>query len=88
MAESKSNSGAPVHSAAGLGLQLAVGMAVFTGLGYWLDQKRGDGVLLTLCGAGLGFIYILYELWKVARSTNAKGGPTHRPPSNEHARRE
>lgn len=74
--------------AAGLGLQLAVGMAVFVGGGFWLDRKRGGGVLFTLLGIGLGLFYSLYECWKVLRGLdrdavskkNAKQGnnPDHR----------
>jgi hypothetical protein len=61
------------NPAAGLGLQLAVGMAVFVGGGFWLDQKRGGGVLFTLLGAGLGLFYCGYEIWKLARTLNGKG---------------
>jgi hypothetical protein len=59
------------NPAVGLGLQLAVGLAVFAGGGFWLDQKRGGGVLFTLLGAGLGLFYCGYELWKLARGVNA-----------------
>ena len=41
-----------------LGMNFAVGMAVFSFLGYYIDQKRGDGaILFTVCGilAGLGY---------------------------------
>ncbi|HMP75822.1 MAG TPA: AtpZ/AtpI family protein [Kiritimatiellia bacterium] len=58
------------NPAAGLGMQLAVGMLVFTGGGYWLDQRRGGGVAFTLVGAGLGLFYVGYEIWKVVRSLN------------------
>ncbi|MCZ7593286.1 MAG: AtpZ/AtpI family protein [Kiritimatiellae bacterium] len=55
--------------AAGLGLQLAVGMAFFVGGGIWLDRKRGGGVLFTLLGIGLGLFYSMYECWKVVRGS-------------------
>lgn len=51
----------------GLGFQLAVGMAVFTGIGYWIDRKRGGDVIFTLAGAALGLFYVGYELWKLSR---------------------
>lgn len=54
-------------SATGLGLQLAVGMAAFAVMGYWIDRKRGGGVLYTLAGVALGILYVMYEMWKLAR---------------------
>ncbi len=53
-------------------MQLAVGMAVFAGGGYWLDRRRGGGVAFTLAGIGLGLFYGGYEVWKVVRELNAK----------------
>lgn len=50
-----------------LGSNLAVGMALFTFFGYYVDQKRGGGILWTLCGMGVGLIYGAYEIWKVVR---------------------
>lgn len=58
--------------AAGLGLQLAVGMVVFAGAGYWLDRRRGGGIAFTLAGVGLGLFYIGYECWKLIRALNAE----------------
>lgn len=64
--------------AVGLGMQLAVGMAVFAGGGYWLDRRRGGGVAFTLTGIGLGLFYCGYEVWKVVRELNAKAnGESH-----------
>ncbi|MBW7908723.1 MAG: AtpZ/AtpI family protein [Kiritimatiellae bacterium] len=56
--------------AAGFGLQLAVGMVVFAGGGYWLDRRRGGGIAFTLAGVGLGLFYIGYECWKLVRLLN------------------
>ena len=50
-----------------LGLQMAVGMAVFAGGGHWIDQKRGGGNLFTLLGVFLGLFYMGYEVWKLVR---------------------
>lgn len=58
--------------AVGLGLQLAVGMVVFAGGGYWLDRKRGGGVAFTLVGVALGLVYCGYECWKVVRQINPR----------------
>ena len=48
-----------------LGLNMLGGMIVFSGIGYFLDQKRGGGVALTLSGMFLGLFYCGYEVWKV-----------------------
>ena len=56
--------------AAGLGMQLAVGMLFFVGGGYWLDRKRGGGVAFTLAGVALGLFYMGYEVWKLVRAMN------------------
>jgi hypothetical protein len=51
-----------------LGMNFAVGMAVFSFLGYYLDSKRGEGaILFTLCGIALGLAYGAYEVWIVIR---------------------
>jgi hypothetical protein len=53
-----------------LGLACAVGMAVFTFAGYWVDQRRGGGISFTLTGMVLGLAYGAYEVWKVIRLLN------------------
>ena len=54
-----------------LGLDCAVGMAVFSFLGYWIDQRRGgDRILFTLLGMTLGLAFCAYEVWKVIRMLN------------------
>jgi hypothetical protein len=50
-----------------LGLTMAAGMAFFSFLGYFIDQKRGEGSLFTLLGMFLGLAYCFYEVWKVVR---------------------
>jgi len=50
-----------------LGLNMAVGVAVFTLLGYWADQKWGGGQIWTLVGIFLGLFYCGYEVWKILR---------------------
>ena len=55
-----------------LGMNCAVGMAVFTFAGYWVDQKRGGGLLFTLIGMTLGLGYGAYEVWKVVRQIQRK----------------
>mgnify|MGYP003587391124 CR=1 FL=1 len=54
-------------AAVNLGMQLAAGMALFAGLGYWLDRRRGGGVAFTLGGVLLALLYGGYEVWKVVR---------------------
>jgi hypothetical protein len=57
--------------AVNLGLNCAVGMAVFSFLGFWIDQRRGgDRLLFTLLGMALGLAYGAYEVWKVIRMLN------------------
>jgi hypothetical protein len=50
-----------------LGTNLAVGMVAFSLGGYWLDARRGGGLLWTLVGMFLGLVYGGYEVWKVVR---------------------
>ena len=57
-------------TAISLGLNMAVGVVVFTLAGYWVDQKRGGGKAWTLCGIFLGLFYGAYEVWKVVRQIN------------------
>lgn len=54
-----------------LGTNIAVGMGLFTFLGYYADKKTGGGYLWTLCGMGVGFVYGTYEIWKVIRLLNS-----------------
>lgn len=56
-----------------LGMNFAVGMAVFSFLGYYIDRKRGDeAMLFTICGILLGLAYGAYEVWIVIRLLNAQ----------------
>ncbi len=57
-----------------LGLNFAVGMAVFSFLGFLVDQKRGGGILFTVAGIVLGLTYGGYEVWKVIRMLNEQAG--------------
>ena len=51
-----------------LGMNFAVGMAVFSFLGYFIDQKRGDGaIFFTVVGIVAGLAYGAYEVWIVIR---------------------
>ena len=55
--------------AMGLGSTILAATLIFTGGGYWLDQKTGGGVGFTLGGFGLAVAYIGYELWKLNLAT-------------------
>ena len=59
-------------TAISLGLNMAVGVVVFTLAGYWLDQRRGGGKAFTLCGIFMGLFYGAYEVWKVVRQLSKK----------------
>ncbi len=54
-------------TAMSLGINMGAGMAVFTYLGYYIDQKRGGGQAFTLGGIFLGLFYCGYEVWKIVR---------------------
>ena len=56
-----------------LGTNVAVGMTLFTLLGYYIDSKRGGGHGWTVAGAILGFLYGGYEFWKTIRMLNESG---------------
>jgi len=54
-----------------LGMNFAVGMAIFSFLGDFIDQKRGDGpILFTVAGIVAGLTYGAYEVWIVIRMLN------------------
>lgn len=55
-----------------LGLNFAVGMAVFSFIGFYIDQKRGHGIIFTICGIVLGLAYGAYEVWKVIQLLKAQ----------------
>lgn len=57
-------------SAATIGVTLAAGMAFFTAVGYYIDQKTGGGQGWTLAGIFLGLAYCGYEIWKLIRQLN------------------
>ena len=56
-------------AAMSLGFNMVAGMAVFSFLGYYIDQKRGGGQAWTLFGIFLGLFYCGYEVWKLVRQT-------------------
>jgi hypothetical protein len=39
-------------------------------LGHWVDLKFRTHFIFTLTGAGLGFLYSLYEAWILLRENN------------------
>jgi len=55
-----------------LGINMAVGMAIFASLGYWIDQKKGGGQIWTLIGIFLGLFYCGYEVWKLIKSQDER----------------
>jgi hypothetical protein len=63
-----------------VGTTFAVAVALFAGGGYWLDQRRGGGILWTLVGAGLGLAYGAYEIWMMIRKIE-NTPPPPRPPT-------
>lgn len=75
------SAGGPARGSAGgsraiaLGTDLAVGMAVFSALGYWMDRRAGGGVAWTLAGVFLGLVYGAYEVWKTVRGLEQETRP-------------
>lgn len=55
-----------------IGLNMAVGMAVFSFIGFKLDQKFQSGQTCTLIGMLFGLFYCGYEVWKLTKSSNDK----------------
>jgi F0F1-type ATP synthase assembly protein I len=62
-------------AALALGTQLVAGMLVFTGIGWWIDRRRGGGVAGTVLGMFLGLAYGGYEVWKVVRQIGEDSSP-------------
>jgi F0F1-type ATP synthase assembly protein I len=50
-----------------LGYNLLAGMLVFSGIGWWIDKKRGTAPFWTVVGMFMGLVYGGYEVWKLAR---------------------
>ena len=55
-----------------LGTQFAAGMAVLASIGWWLDKRRGGGLVFTLCGMFAGLLYGAYETWQTVRAINER----------------
>jgi hypothetical protein len=68
-----------------LGTNFAVGMAVFSFIGWYIDQKRGGGLLFTFFGMAMGLAYGGYEVWKVVRMLNAQARNACTPPPTDDA---
>lgn len=70
----KSDQSSPVTGPAiAFGTQFAAGMAFFTAIGWWIDQRRAEGSqAFTLAGIFLGLFYGGYELWKLIRAIQAE----------------
>ncbi len=67
-----------------LGMNFAVGMAIFSFLGFYVDQRRGQsGILFSVIGICLGLAYGGYEVWKVIRILNAQAADACRPRPRE-----
>lgn len=53
-----------------IGFNMAVGMGLFTSVGYLIDQKTGGGQGWTLAGIFVGLFYCGYEVWKLVQRLN------------------
>lgn len=64
-------------SAIALGTNMVAGIALFTFLGYKLDQlKGGEGRGGTLAGMFMGLFYGGYEVWKLVRQLQSMSEET------------
>ena len=50
-----------------LGTNMAAGMALLGGGGFYIDHRRGGGFAFTLGGIVLGLVYCAYEAWKIIK---------------------
>jgi ATP synthase protein I len=69
-----------IGAAASLGLDFAVGMAIFAFGGYWLDRRQGTGEFWTLCGVFVGLLYGAYEVWKLVRQLDPRSTKKEKRP--------
>ena len=60
------------NPAIALGTNLTAGMLFFSGIGYYVDHRRGDGQAWTLVGMFLGLLWCGYEVWKLVRFQETK----------------
>ena len=56
-----------MSAAIGLGSEFAGGIALFTFIGYKLDQHYQTGEIWTLAGIFLGLVCGFYQVWKIVR---------------------
>ena len=66
---------AALSRATTLGLSLVAGFGLFFWLGYALGKKFGHAEGGALAGAGCGFLYGAYELWKTIRDIEQRDQP-------------
>lgn len=68
---------------AGIGFEFAGVIAVFVYMGYVADEKFGTGPWLLLTGFFVGFVGMLYlvfkEVWKIGSKGNNQQGKDGRP---------
>ena len=77
---------APVAPVLQTGLNFAVGMALFSYLGYRLDGWTGGRGGWTLAGVALGLRYGAYEVWRAVRLLQGpppNGEPPRGPERND-----
>ncbi len=59
-----------VGGALGFGSSFAVGMAIFSLSGHWIDVKYDKEAIFTLSGVFMGFFYGAWEIWKLVAESN------------------
>lgn len=64
-------------------LSAAIGIAVFAGLGYWIDRKLGWMPILTICGSGLGFVMGGYSLRRLLARLDRESAQRKREQSDK-----
>jgi F0F1-type ATP synthase assembly protein I len=63
----------------GLGMQIAVSMALFVGGGYLLDQWLGTLPWMTVLGAVIGLVGVIALIVRVSQDMGGASGTSSRP---------
>lgn len=67
----------------GLGMQLALAMAFFSGGGYLLDRWLGSTPWLTVVGGVVGMVAVFVQVIRVSKELDQKARQRRRPRAND-----
>lgn len=69
------------------GTNLATGSGILILGGYWIDKRSGAGHRWIFVGLALGFVYTIYEAWKMVRAISDKDDSSDGPSSGARSTR-